>query len=338
MKRKSILRIVYSLAGLGLIDVALRCYFTPDWKEGFSAAVHDPGKSFFHIFILPSIVYLLLTYWPKYLTGLSIKKNYLTITIFTLVIILAFGFTLNNARDNFFKNITTPEDIVDIDNLRSKMFKARNDQRKEVDEGNKIGETARKDFRIEAEKLIGFKKDSFWRYLKMASPRRHVATILSLCGAIVVAVILSVLVSLPFARNFRLSTEGREYVLVIILLLSLWFPLKVYSNWYHNFGFYPGDDEAIVISMFLLFACVVLVYTSSTPTVFFEISALVIMAISAILIIVAQDNSKIVNPVFSVISNLGRMSLSTIYAIIILSGVAILRSLNEKLALAIPPK
>jgi hypothetical protein len=111
--------------------------------------------------------------------------------------------------------------------------------------------------------------------------RRATASLSALLANLACAFVFWLVLIVPVA-GAGLSEAGRRFFLVVIGALTLWIPLKMYSEWHHNFGYFPADDNAMSVGALLSFVAVFLVIVFRSESVLFTISSGSVAALSLI--------------------------------------------------------
>ena len=249
MKRAAI--VAFSVAlGLGLLDAVLRIATHP-LGDGFRAVVNDPGKSFFHVFLLPPVIYLMLRLpatTKHAVIGLAVNR--LSIAILAALAITATCFTYTEQKDTFFNRCATPEDISSL-TAAEQYASHRQELWASILTHDGLGEAKSPErltaeaYAVAREKILGpgaeggkgRELETWANYFALASTRRYVADILALLGNLTACWLL-----FAIAASFKrvISSRDRDSLLLLIAALVIWMPLRLYSEWHHRFGDVDG--------------------------------------------------------------------------------------------------
>ena len=233
-------------AFLCLIDAALRLSLNP-W-EGYSVILNDPGKTFFHLFVLPSILLILGKHyrWHHHLgIGPTLTAK---LALVALIAVAAIG-AVAETRHSFMDRLTAAEDLADHD-LRASLATTRVDLRQAVTDQQKKGSDARDESKQLATKLVHKAMWSDGNWVQAMSLRRVTAMLLSALGYGLTAYVIWLLAVTASGVFPWKSTRG--YLFLTVTLLSIWPLLNGYSEIWRNFGFAPNTNPAQKLALLML--------------------------------------------------------------------------------------
>lgn len=243
---------------LGLLDAALRIHLNP--IEGWIIVLHDPGKTFFHLVVLPLVVWIAANHYALHRAQCSVAVS--APAKFTLVLLMAVAAAgaVIESRSSFKDRLTAAEDIADK-GFRDQLAQVRKELRdglvtganqSDDSNGSQALKAKNKSNELAAE-VTAQAVAQYGSWYQAASPRRLIATVLAAFGFIATAYVLWLLVCT--ARGiFPWASTGRALYLMI-LLLSIWPLLNGYSEVWRNFGVAPESNPAQELALvFIAFA------------------------------------------------------------------------------------
>jgi hypothetical protein len=275
--------LLLGLAALGILDTFLRYYYLlPDKAVAWRDILNDPGKQLFVVLFLPLLAFLVARHYPVTQARAAFQRH--SLLFGTLASILTFGigayYIPKNAVNNFYLNCTTPEHIGD-EAIRTNIAKIRETHFQAV--VNALGqpnyaahaeiqmltfETNRNqvfsDRGLTNHSLAGFWHDTS-RHAKVAVLETEAAVFIGL------TILWTLLLFTPKGsqtdERTKIPKETSDAILLAVALLSLWVPLKLYSEWYTNFchareGQHLNALFGALIGLFVLFVITFIVKAS----------------------------------------------------------------------------
>lgn len=206
-KRISFFLLPYTAAyGAGIIGCIYTLLMIYHCKSGLAYVVNDPGKFFFHIFLLPGTIFIYLKFLiPDLIDQINshkIKKSLVTTVFFLFTVILAVFQTINEHVARFLhehqkldciKGVSTrhyPESVPEWD---------------------------------------------LFYYLMNATFIEICSLLLSLIGSLFASLVLFTLFIYTVSR-IRLSNTVFISNLLVCIAYLIWIPFSAYSDWYHSNG------------------------------------------------------------------------------------------------------
>lgn len=237
-----------SLFILGLADLILRCHLT-NFSDSLRLALHDPGKTLFHLVLLPSATYTILRHYPidvvRYAISLQAKRR----TLFawaTLFLVLALSLGAYDLFAGFQDRQPMPEDVAK-ESDRGVLLATRIAFLQPNADGKALSTT----YRSEVQSRLAD------RPLSKASARVYLSSLLTTTALLLLALVFWTLAAHSVAGHPLGHSQDFLTGLVIgLAVLSPWLLLRPYSEWHFNFGaFAPGDYEPLWLA--LLFGALV---------------------------------------------------------------------------------
>ena len=235
-------------AALCLLDIALRLWLNPWEGKNGSIVVHDPGKSFFHLFILPAAVYVLCSHYQWHRDQRIGPGANAKLALLFLAFIAVAGAVVET-RDSFKHRLTTAEDIADY-SLRERIGVDRSERRAAVMEKKVRGAEARDAANKVANEAVVeaiSKAGSWWQAI---SARRVSASLLAALGYGLAGYVIWLLAATALGVFPWESTRG--HLLLAIVLLGSWPMLNGYSEIWRNFGSPPTSNPAQDLALLML--------------------------------------------------------------------------------------
>lgn len=277
------------LSLLGLIDAIARIWLLP-WPVGLVESLHDPGKTFFHIILLPIVAFLLIRHFPKeFIQVLTIPgwKRIAAIATLVAITVLSLLQVTEDARKGFFERLTTPENLAEP--VQRKHFL---DERLAIWSQVKAGTINPPDAKIKGREAAGEAvrgiPPTFINVLVHGSFRQWTASTLSFLGTFTAAFVFALILMVPILGQGILTDRGKAFFLILITSLSTWIPMKVYSEYYHNFGHYSADDPAIAPAVVFAIIAIALLFAFKSKDPVFTIPSAVLTIASALFFLISQ--------------------------------------------------
>lgn len=265
--------IVFSLFGIVnpiLIGLAIK-----DFEAAFTYALHDPGKTIFHIIIMPSTISIYLRNWAKYdLINLYRKIDLprkLSFILISVVIVFS-GLIFTYQHENFtrcqidYKSnaFLMPQDFQHPDTVK-KMIEIR------TEIYQILGAEVRSDDPNLLESLRSRRKSLMVSYKHASTPSVGGCSIitegtfasvwglfLTLQGVTFVGLLLcSVFLVLVSDVN---NKNAIDQLIIIVAMLAPWLVLRIYSEAYINFIRVDGD---ILMGVIVLLIVLIILITIS---------------------------------------------------------------------------
>jgi hypothetical protein len=267
--KKQIIAVVSFLAMLGVADVIARVLICGN--VGFEYALHDPGKNFFHIIILPLVAVVVLTKihpvslyrkmefneWPGYLK--AVVGSFLGMVILSGIwgaYMHEEDWRCSKLRGAYLMPFDVYPNQAGVDSLKQK--------RSQIDDmfhslaEHKSDSTKRKGIAAKISKLkseyVELSKKhcpddcSIW---KVNSPYTYLSVFETLVAVVFVGYLFSAIVL--FAIQKRLGGEAStNAVTAAVAVISPWILLRTYSDLYINFmdGVNPGLYVFVIVLFF----------------------------------------------------------------------------------------
>lgn len=236
-----------SAAALCLLDMVLRLCLNPWEGKDWSIVVHDPGKTFFHLFVLPAAVYVICSHYQWHRDrgiGPGTKAK------LALLVLAAVSLTgaVVETRLSFKTRLTAAEDIAER-SFRETVAVDRVQHREAVTDkasGTIARDAANKVAAGAVTEAIG--QAGSW-YQAM-SARRVTAMLLSAIGYGLTAYVIWLLAATATGEFPWKSTRG--YLFLVITLLGIWPMLNGYSEIWRNFGSPPSSNPAQGLALLML--------------------------------------------------------------------------------------
>lgn len=232
----------------GVLDIVLMVYFA-GWRGGITLALHDPGKTVFHVFLMPLALWIFIAVFPRsLLSRLPPRGKPFVAGLAVLAVGLTLLATVNDHHDGICDRFPAPVDIADASGRagllelhvsgHDAMRAARDDE-----DFTKVSDKAHKGYESKLAQIRGAACD----YFALASPREYWSFVLSLSGALFVILVFWSLLLHLVARK-RPSQEMLSAYLVVFALMVPWLFLRAYSEWYLHFGIL---DELTYTTMYI---------------------------------------------------------------------------------------
>lgn len=311
-KLQVIVPIILALGGL--VDLIARISLLP-WPIGLTESLHDPGKVFFHIVLLPLISFLFIRHFPneilQLIRGVDWRAWTARVTLIAICMLSIIQVT-EDAKKGFFERLTTPENIAD-DTRRADFLAARLSILKEVRNGTLKPRDGKLQGREAAAKAVSGITPTFVNVLRSGSFRQSVATLLAFIGTLIAAGVFASIILVKLIGGGTLNEKGKALFLTLIALLSAWIPLKVYSEYHHNFGYFSGDDPAIIPSVIFSIIALALVFAFRSGQLAVTIPSAAVTAISSLFFIISQGMPDAFGGLSRLASEMSVMQLVFIY-------------------------
>jgi hypothetical protein len=229
--------VAVAMSLFGIVDVALVCREL-GVVEGLLACAHDPGKSFYHVVILPLAVMCLSKGFP--VDVLKRQLGYPSRRILLAFLGIAFVgaaviFAVCDVHDGFTKRLPWPADVSrsipgqsgqcaqdELQAIRSSL------RAHLLAEPGADPQVALAKYKGTVEALLGTDR-SFW---VQSSIRAKWAAILTVLGAAFAGALLWVIAALLLALSCPQDTL--QSMVAVVTLSTWWIPLRAYSEWYGN--------------------------------------------------------------------------------------------------------
>ena len=249
----------FVLAFAGIIDVVLRTA-TLGWQDGLFNTAHDPAKTFFHVALFPIAVAIFIQRFPtSSVRELSKRNRALALILASVLAALAAIYIVPDPVRGFCERRPLPSDVRN-EGLRKDMQSIRTEWHQTLKNAD-----ASANGTLYAERYDGFvakARGEPCSFIEHASDRAYWAAFLSALAVIFVAVLLWLL-CFHLACRHRLDRPMWEATIVVVSLLTPWIVLRLYSEWYINFGDLDlGNYQplliVIVISLLVVIAIIFL--------------------------------------------------------------------------------
>jgi hypothetical protein len=301
---------------LGVMDVLLifATAAASDVDNPLSAALgealNDPGKDFFHIVLLPLALFVFFDEFD--LTILQAKPMLLSLGILLFLGLLAFwaghiAHSHYRSTSEATSQLASPADYGNA-GCSKELFRLRGAQRVQPMASWRSLKDA---YRDTASKCADASIRSWW------------SIFLTGVGLIaVVLVIWEVVLRVVFVRRSR---ERNQILLTAASLLTIWIPLRVYSDWYLNFGIqdprtFVGIGLIVVLAALLVILPVWIMQLSRIYAT--KVILLIWSGASAIVGAVAAVKAQWIANFVAILSALQLSELGLIY--LLLSGLIVL--------------
>ena len=321
-----------------VIEVIVRIA-TLGWDIGGREVLNDPGKELFHIMILPAAALFALRFLPD--AHLRFLRKYRGVSRGALAIFLLIAamYSVNQSTYSYYERNTTPEDTA-IESVRTAHVIRRQEIWQEVlampdiASRNKLAEERSRTFRQSLGTSIqAYEKEHGLSYWNSASVRRHLATYLSFIANAFVAVMLLCVFANPFLRS-RIRDRDNTLILLLMGLLALWIPLKLYSEWYHNFSYYPSDDPALEMGASVALVCCFLMAVFRTKSLAQNIFSGATAMVASLSFIVFSWKPEWFSTLTRSFSTAPPFQMLTLYALLFFGFVSYLAHVNHVLSQA----
>ncbi len=314
-----------TVAALGLVAVTLPYLAltfayagSARWDHALDQIINDPGKTLFHLLLLPAAVWLFIATFPK-ATIEAVRRNGRVRAFAWLVGV--FGMIgvawvtwddadvrlksgLMSSIELSHKNATQ---LMDFETgLRDEMAQPATD----------TSDTLQSRYLSEFERLIGNPRDL--TVLSSMNAVAYYGMALSLIGASLAVFMLLAYLTAHFTRTMDMRTN--ESFLMVIGLLVPWLLLRAYSEWYALFGDvnlfldYTPFVPALVLSVVGIFFCYLSRQRTRRPIV---IAAGIMAAVPGILGIVGAINPDIATAAAKIFYSTPLSTKFTVYASIV---------------------
>jgi hypothetical protein len=223
---------------VALVDIAL-VLGSLGWELGWTAIGHDPGKFVFHGLLLPAAFGLLVRRLPRdTLTVASSSARAVLALLFLGLTPYMLMYAVSSGKEGFCTRIPVPAD-VSSGKARDQLIALRVEFGRDlarVREGKLIPSAlaASAPARIDESRNLVHKLSGECEY-EQRSARQQWSILLTFLGLLFIEAVVLYLAARVVTRT-RLSQTEMETLLVVVTLGLLWFPLRVYSEWYINFA------------------------------------------------------------------------------------------------------
>jgi hypothetical protein len=320
-----------ALIAVGIADLVARAVLAAP-NLAVTDILNDPAKHFFHVVVLPAAAFVLVRYYPPELKRRLAAHRVLVLSAAACFVVVGLGFTVSDASNNLFRRLTTPEDVADLHartqlaDLRGELIAEWNtDLKGSLDEKTKDSQARERSRKLRTlgTDLLGG-DTSFGRFVAAASSRKWFATLCTALGATFVVLVFASIAVVAWGKG-GLPDATRRFFLLVVLIPATWVPLKVYSEWYHNLGFYPADDPALVVVgiVTLLAIVLLLAYQSQFKSVNAVVSTVGLL--STAFVTVAHTRPDWLSAAGSNVCRLPTFALVTLYIVVIVAAAGYVR-------------
>ncbi|EXJ11256.1 hypothetical protein [Nitrincola nitratireducens] len=266
--------VAITLSLLGLFEVVLRCIYIPaphSWTLGLLEAAQDPGKSLFHVIVLPSAIYLLLRYLQEIDISQAFQmplKKRLNILIIVLLSMVPPIYGYQDTLKQFYHAAPMPWDFSDqtlakeLMNIRVASLET---IAKNIVAGHAQSDVEYKKYDAALLNYFGSKDKSFSEYWELSSFRKKYADFLSVLGLFGACMLLGSVAISGGIRN-RIEAGFIDKLLLAYGALATWIPMRMYSDWHGGMGNPEISNDGIVIAAVLLVVIGALFIIFQKPT------------------------------------------------------------------------
>ncbi len=286
--------LVVLVAAAGVVDVLLRMQMVGP-GHGLLFALRDPGKTLFHVVLLPFALGVFLT---RFDFAVLVHCRKIALPALGLALASAALIVVDEAHQGFCGDrLPAPADVGEPA-LRSDLAQLHlADWRQEL-----------ANLRKEYKELTPGGGGADCRPFADASPRWFWSNGLTFVGVLFVSLVMACIVTAASAAD-RLAQDHYSTIGVLVLVLALWVPLRTFSEWVLNFGEIPvsvwitmvlATMATVAVALWLVIAryrtwlsepaiLLITTFTGALMTVvgwmrpeLFEAAALLLVAMSAI--------------------------------------------------------
>jgi hypothetical protein len=267
MRKNTIYWLAVALGYLFVLPypISLFCILPSD--EAWTWLKQIPGKTLFNLTVMPFTFALLVEMLDyQHFVSISRSRRLFVISILTALCVFSLGFVfvtdlidrpispymLRNDADReaalrLFKVLRPMFEIVQEKEELQKKLDGRVNNAPFSEIARKELDTAKKDL---AEKFAFYNSNvsnykaltsapvTFSHYFERANWASHTTVLLNLLGVILVLLFFYHIFT---HLHVRMTNNNWNRLVLVAVLMGLWFPLRVYSNWYENHHVRPDD-------------------------------------------------------------------------------------------------
>ncbi len=316
-----------SLLVLGLVEVILKIIYSSSLSYGLSFVLNDPGKTLFHLVLLPVAAAILLSKLPvRLITYLFGRIRYFPTFLFLILVTVAIYEVFS---DHLHPGADTALMPYEVRGAPAALSALRLDIARQVTQyhqtdlpddaqRNKL-QQAKQTYAQQVSELRSRSKSpagSFTVYYWYA--------MLLNCIGVAYAVLLFVLTLSLIAGKVELEDRRLDAFILNIFILSPWIILRAYSEWYFSMGNYHlAEDSKLVVIFFLSILLVMQVAFLRKSRGFIRT-----FFIGVVLLIGTGGVNILLNPewipgIISLFSSLSPFALFSMSVLFLISAVAI---------------
>jgi len=243
-RARTALVVAATLFVFGVIDAVWVIVIT-GWTDGIRYVAHDPGKSLFHVIVLPVAAALIVWRFPTDVARAAFGRRGMRLAAGAIAVLLALGLAwVGEEQMEAGVETRVPWPSLVRAEHRHAIQTAERASRGLIEAGPAPGAAAYEQYKAAVESEFPNGRE-FWRD---ASTRALWAGFLTILGTLCAAAVLWIvfLYALMLQKPSQSLTDALSGVITLALI---WFLFRAYSEWYSGFGKlqgYPGFGLAIL--------------------------------------------------------------------------------------------